>query len=87
MTGSSVRATVYLSLIAGFIITVSPAAAETTGTNSLAFSPALKCADLTGLKIPGSTMVIYGAANSRGAAGNGAASAATARHGCSRYSR
>lgn len=58
MTGSSVRAAVYLSLIAGFIITVSPAAAETTGTNSPAFSPALKCADLTGLKIPGSTMVI-----------------------------
>ena len=43
------------------IVTVSPAKAEGSSDSSAIVAPVLKCADLTGWKIPGSTIVITNA--------------------------
>src|SRR5689334_9445344 len=51
-------AVVCLALGAVSIMAISPASAEASSNSSPNVAPALKCADLTGWKIPGSTMIV-----------------------------
>ena len=50
--------TVCLALGVASVVTISPATAQGSGDGSATIPPALKCADLTGWKIPNSTTVV-----------------------------
>jgi feruloyl esterase len=51
-------AVVCLALGAASIVGIPPASAEASSDNSPNMAPALKCADLTGWKVPGSTTIV-----------------------------
>ena len=51
-------AVVCLALGAVSIMAISPASAEASSNSSPNMAPALKCADLTGWKVPGSTTIV-----------------------------